>query len=566
MSKDDVVPRPLETSPLPYLDRPLHRRQFLALVGVSGVGLVAACQAPALSVAPSATATSAVPSASAAPSGPTAAPSGPTGSVIYGAHYPTLPRGGAANIGIGSGAPTSMDVLRETTQVTLWSADPAHDFLVHYDTTGQIVESLAESFEAVDDVTHKYVLRQGVTFHNGKPVTAKEVKACLDWVKDPANASAIAARFANAEAEVVDDMTVVFHLATVDMGFRGNLTRLAVADISENQAEKPVGCGPFVFKQWERDAFVEHTINQKYWNPDAPRLDSLRIATFADPNSGTQAFLAGGMDGFLNVPAAARADFLQREAAGEFNTVTFPTAIAYLQMNHSRKPFDDVRVRQAMALSVDRQQYIDTVFGGLGEPAYQTGVLPDSPYYFKDLEYPPDIPKAKALLAEAGLPDGFSLEIMTTGGSALDQAAVAQAQWAQIGIKAEVLANVDLATLVERAVNNSDFDVVASSDGLDAEPSVQVDANLYSTGSSNWRKYNNPEADRLMDAGRTTTDVAERTAIYKELAELLYKTDIAIIPLCTNVALEAYHKNLNLDMYVMGAVNGRWHNPILAKS
>ena len=551
----------------------VSRRDFVKATALGGSAMVlAACAAPAAPevVAPAATATpvppqAAAPAATQAPQQAAATGTTPLpGKVIYSELYPTLPRGGDAHVGILAGNPASLHVLRETTQVTLQSADPVHDFLVHYDTTGTLVESLAESFEILDDLTHQYVLREGVTFHNGKTVTAVHVKECLDWVKDPANASAIAARFANVEAEVVDDRTVLFHLKAVNMGFRGNLTRLNIIDLSEPQETAPVGCGPFMFKQWEQQAFVEHTKYENYWNPDAPRLDSIKISTFPDPVAGSQAFLAGGLDGVLAVPAAARADYQARAANGEFNIIALPTSIAYLQMNHSRKPFDDVRVRQAMALSVNRQVVVDTVFGGLGEITYQTGVLPSSPYYFKDLEYPPDIPRAKALMAEAGFPDGFDLEIMTTGGFALDLAAVAQAQWAEIGIRAVVRADIDLATLVELAVNNSDFDVVASADGLDPEPSVQQDANLYSTGSSNWRKYINPASDALMDAGRTTTDVPTRTGIYKELAQLLYKDDIAIIPLATNVSLNAY-RTANIDLWTQGALNARWHNQILAK-
>ncbi|MCA1647205.1 MAG: ABC transporter substrate-binding protein [Chloroflexi bacterium] len=431
---------------------------------------------------------------------------------------------------------------------------------------GVVRESLAESFQLVDDKTHKYVLRQGVTFHNGKPVTAKDVKAAFDWVMDTKNGSALRGRYLEVQAEAIDERTVVFHLTGPDAAFRGNLTRLAITAADVAQASTPLGCGPFIFQKWEKDSYVEYTRNDKYWYSGLPRLDTLRISHYPDSVSGSQAFLAGQQDYIQDLPIGQLNDYKSRATSGALAPLLFkPSGIYYLQMNHSRKPFDNQQVRQAMALSIDREKVVQAALAGTGVPMWEIGVLNDSPYYFKDLEYPRDVARAKQLLADAGLKDGFSFKLMTHNtGAFADVAQVAQANWAEVGIKAEVTP-VDLATIVGEAVNKSNFDVLGSADGLDPDPGVQVDANLATTGSSNWRKYTNPTFDELLARGRREYDVAARQKIYHDAFELAFKTDIAIIPVATRATIDAYRKYLNGDVWTDSA-NGRYHYPILARS
>lgn len=526
-------------------------------MSTAAAAIAAACQSVST---PSASPTT----ASVAPASATGAASVPN--VIYGELYAGLPKGGKADVTFPGQLPATLDVNAVATNATLLSVDPAHDFLVHYDTSGKVREALAESYQLVDPVTHKYVLRSGVTFHNGKPVTAQSVKAVLDWVLDAKNGSALRGRFANVEAEAVDARTVVFHLKAPDAAFRGNLTRIAITEASVSQATSPVGCGPFIFQKWEKDSYVDYTRNDKYWNPLAPRLDSLRISYFPDAVSGSQAFLAGQKDYIQNIPIGQLADYRARATAGTIaQLLNTPASIYYLQPNHSRAPFNNQKVRQAMALSIDRQQIVATALGGIGTPVWEIGVLPDNPYYFKDLEYARDVARAKALMAEAGMQNGFSFKLMTHDfGSFADVAQVAQANWAAIGIKAEITP-VDLSTLVAEAVNKSNFDVLCSADGLDPDPGVQVDANLSTTGSSNWRKYSNQTFDSLLVKGRAEYEVTARQAIYRQAFELAFKTDIAIIPVATRVTVDAYRKYLNADVWSKSA-NGRYHYPILARS
>jgi ABC-type transport system substrate-binding protein len=572
------------------------RRQVLRL-GTVGLGslaslaLLEACSAPAPAVQPTAapaapkpttapaaaqptnapaaakptTAPAAAPTTAAAPK-PTTAPAAAAGELIYADLIGGLPKGGRADVSFPGSVPSTLDVNAVATAATQKAADPAHDFLVRYNTKGTVRESLAESFQLVNPQTHKYVLRSGLTFHNGKPVTAQDVKAAFDWVLDTNNASALRGRYVAIEAEAADERTIIFHLKAPDAAFRGNLTRLAVTDADVAQATNPVGCGPYVFQKWEKDSYVDYIRNEKYWFSGLPRLDTLRISHFPDSVSGSQAFLAGQKDFIEDVPIGQLDEYRGRASAGDIAPLLFkPASIYYLQMNHSRKPFDDQRVRLALALSIDREKVIQTALGGTGEPMWQIGVLKDNPYYFKDLEYPRDLARARQLLADAGLADGFSFKLMTHNtGAFADVAQVAQANWAEIGIKAEVTP-VDLATVVGEAVNKSNFDMLGSADGLDPDPGVQVDANLATTGSSNWRKYSNKTFDDLLARGRQEYDVAARQKIYREAFELAFKTDIAIIPVATRVVIDAHRKYLNGDVWTESA-NGRYHYPLLARS
>src|SRR5207253_1650400 len=148
-------------------------------------------------------------------------------------------------------------------------------------------------------------------------------------------------------------------------------------------------------------------------NPKAPRLDTLRVAFFPDTTSGSAAFLAGQMDYNHEIPRPQIPDYKTREAKGEFKTIVTERGWVYFAFNHQVKPYDNVKVRQAIRLCLDRVAMAGAPYNGIARPLWFAGIPPENPYYPKDLEYPRDVEMAKTLMKDAGMAGGFSDTMLT---------------------------------------------------------------------------------------------------------------------------------------------------------
>jgi peptide/nickel transport system substrate-binding protein len=262
---------------------------------------------------------------------------------------------------------------------------------------------------------YTFRLRKGVSFHDGTPFNARVARWNLERAKaeDSVNPHPEYFRGINT-IDTPDDHTLIVGLESVDALFvahmaEGDAVMLPI-DGHKSAKSSPVGTGPFKFSKWVRGDRVEMVRYDGYWDPELPYLDQVTTKFIGDASAQIAALQAGDIDvlGWISAPESALA--LSKDKRFKVYAGT-TTGEVIMSTNNKVKPFDDVRVRQAMAHAIDRQAVIDLVMFGYGRPI-GSHWSPSTPYYV-DLtaRFPYDPDKARALLAEAGYPDGFEATI-----------------------------------------------------------------------------------------------------------------------------------------------------------
>lgn len=326
---------------------------------------------------------------------------------------------------------------------------------------GSVVPALAESWDISEDgLSYTFTLRSGVTFHDGTTMDAKDVKFSLDRARAEDSTNAQKALFAGiSDVKVKDAQTVQITLDAPNGNFLFNLAwgdAVIVAPESiETIKERPIGTGPFQFAEWVQGDRVELTAYDGYWG-DKPALAEATFKFISDPTAATAALLAEDIDAFSGFPAPEALP--QFDADPRFQVLIGSTeGETILSTNNKQPPFDDVRVRQAVAHAINRQDIIDGAMFGYGTPI-GTHFAPHNPAYV-DLTggsaHDPD--KARALLAEAGLADGFETTLHLPPPSyARRGGEIIAAQLAEVGIKAEII-NVEWAQWLETVFRGKNF-------------------------------------------------------------------------------------------------------------
>lgn len=389
--------------------------------------------------------------------------------------------------------------------------------LVRIDKDGAVQPGLAESWTVSDDgLNYSFKLHDGVTFHDGSAFDAEDVKFTFDRILAEDSVNAQKALYAPiASVEVVDPLTVDITLSRPDGLFLFNIGRgdavIVAPESADNNATDPIGTGPFAFVQWDRGSRVILEQYGPYWG-DKPALTRASFVFIGDTGAMTNALLAGDIDGTNNFAAEALPVF---EGNPQFKVLVGLTeGETILATNNRKAPFDNLLVRQAMAHALDREEIIEGATYGYGAPI-GTHFAPQNPDYL-DLTgtYPHDVEKAKALLAEAGYPDGFSatLKLPPVAYARLSGQIIAS-QFAEVGIKLE-LVNAEFAQWLEDVFANKDFDLTIISH---VEP---FDIGIYANPDY-YFGYDNPEFQALNETLTATTDAAERTKLVQQMQTII---------------------------------------------
>ncbi|MBB4053166.1 peptide/nickel transport system substrate-binding protein [Devosia subaequoris] len=389
--------------------------------------------------------------------------------------------------------------------------------LVRIDQTGAVQPGLAESWTISEDgQTYRFALNEGVTFHDGTAFDAEDVKFTFDRLLAEDSVNAQKALYEPISAvSVVDPMTVEFTLSRPDGMFLFNLGRgdavIVAPESAENNGAEPIGTGPFAFIQWDRGSRVVLEQYGPYWG-ESPALTRASFVFISDTATLTNALLAGDVDGTNNFAAEALAVF---ENNPQFKVLVGSTeGETILSTNNRKEPFTDLKVRQAMAHALDRQEIIEGATYGYGVPI-GTHFAPHHPYYLDLTDtYPHDQDKAKALLAEAGYADGFSatLKLPPVAYARLSGQIIAS-QFAEVGIELELI-NMEWAQWLEDVFGNKDFDLTIISH---VEP---FDVGIYANPDY-YFGYDNPEVQALNETLNATTDEAERLALAQEIQTII---------------------------------------------
>ena len=439
-------------------------------------------------------------------------------------------------------------VEAETTSQSLY--DP----LINLDPSGAPVPSLASSWSFPDELTMTLELRQGVEFHNGEPFNAESAKVSVERVKSEEHGSHLRGQYSSIESvEIVDDYNVTFHLSQPDAALIYNLTRLMMippgyhAEVGDEGVEAaPVGTGPFMFVSYTVDDEVVLERNPNYW-PDSPKgqpmVDKVRIRVIPEGTVRIAELTTGGVH-IADTVSADQKSLI--EAAGLTLVNFYDGKPSWMILNRLGVGVDaeaatgdqavqytalqDKRVAQALNYAVNRQAIIDSLFGGdaiaLGQPFGPGGFG----YPADDEPYPYDPDQAKALLAEAGYPDGFHLDILATSTANLDAVAAVMGDFEEIGIRPKL-------EVIHHTIGNNRWLGPSFSDNLDGSyPGIR---------NSSWNNpesilrllvetdgiisvYSNEELDALIAQERVTLDIDERIAVLKQISDLLHEDPFAV--------------------------------------
>ncbi|MCI4664966.1 MAG: ABC transporter substrate-binding protein [Neomegalonema sp.] len=390
--------------------------------------------------------------------------------------------------------------------------------LTRFRADGSIAPGLAESWEITDDgKVYVFKLRKGVTFHDGSSFDAADVKFSLDRARAADSKNAQKALFASiADVAVIDPLTVKLTLKAPNGRLLFNLAwgdAVMVAPESvKTLATKPIGTGAFKFVKWVKGDRIELERNAAYWG-EKPALAKATFRFISDPTAAFAAMMAGDIDVFAGFPAPENLPLFKADA--RFQVLVGSTeGETILAMNHKRKPFDDVRVRKAISMAIDRKAIIDGAMFGVGAPI-GTHFAPHHPDYV-DLtaKSPYDPAAAKKLLAEAGYPKGFKTTLKLPPPSyARRGGEIIAAQLRAIGVEVEI-ANVEWAQWLEEVFRGKNYGLTIVSH---TEP---MDIGIYARDDY-YFQYSSPKFKAVMAKLNLATDPAARSALLKQAQTIL---------------------------------------------
>ncbi|MEP0261923.1 ABC transporter substrate-binding protein [Sulfitobacter sp.] len=383
---------------------------------------------------------------------------------------------------------------------------------------GSVVPGLAESWEISEDgLTYTFKLREGVTFHDGTTMDAEDVKFTLDRINAEDSANAQKALYATiSEVNVIDPQTVEVKLSEPNGNMLFNLAWgdavIVAPETVEAIKQTPIGTGAFKFENWNQGDKITLTRNDDYWG-EAPALASATFKFISDPTAAFASVMAEDVDVFTGFPAPE--NIPQFEADPRFQVLIGSTeGETILSINNKREPFDNVKVREAVAHAIDRQAIIDGAMFGYGTPI-GTHFAPHNPDYVDLTEmssYDPE--KSKALLAEAGFPDGFETTLHLPPPSyARRGGEIIAAQLAEVGIKAQIT-NVEWAQWLETVFKGKDFGLSIVSH---TEP---MDINIYANPDY-YFQYDNAEFQSLITEFNKTAKPAARTEMLAKAQRMI---------------------------------------------
>jgi len=336
-----------------------------------------------------------------------------------------------------------------------------YEGLVRFDAQGEALPALASSWDiSPDGLTYVFHLRDGVRFHDGTAFDARVAKFSLDRARAADSANPQRSRLdAIREVQAADERTLALRLSRRSGSLLQSLAWTAFAMLSPqstDNATHPVGTGPFRFSAWRRGDSVELRRNEDYWGAKAP-LQAVRFKFIPDPSAAYAALMSGDVQVFANYPAPESLAQFQRdprftvhEGISEGETI--------LALNNAKPPFNDIRVRRALAYAIDRKAVIDGAMYGHGEPI-GSHFPPHRPASV-DLtgRYPYSPAAARRLLAEAGLAQGFSMTLkLPPPAYARRGGEIIAAQLAAVGIRARI-ENIEWAQWLDQVFARHEFD------------------------------------------------------------------------------------------------------------
>lgn len=479
-------------------------------------------------------------------------------------------------------SPDGFDVVQYNSLTTTnASADVLFNRLIDYDAaTGKLVPSLAEKWQvSPDGLSYTFTLKKGVAFHRTdyfkptRPLNADDVvftfNRMLDpdhpWHKSAINGYPHAQTFQLPKhiksVKKIDAQTVRFELNAPEATFSALLTmgfasiysaeyasQLLAAGKTTDLNSKPIGTGPFILKSYLKDSVIRFDASPDYFG-NKPKIDKLIYAITPDASIRVQKLKAGECQIALSPKPQDVAAARQDKTLRVIDTPAFSTA--FIAFNSEHKPFDNVKVRQALNYAFDKKSYLKQVFDGTATAA--DGPYPPNTWSYSNLpDYNYEPAKARKLLAEAGYPNGFNTTIwIRPAGSTLNPnpragGELLQADLAKVGIKAE-LKVIEWGELIKRA-KAGEHDLLFmgwSGDNADPDNFLTPQFSCASVESGlNFARYCDPQLDKLITSGKKLSDQAERSKLYV-MAQKIIHDQALWIPLAHPIAAVLTKPNIS---------------------
>lgn len=466
------------------------------------------------------------------------------------------PRRGGTLIAAFSADPAGLDPVRGPSGMSHVVIEQVYSTLMSLTPENEVYPDLAESYDVSSDgLTYTFKLRSGVKFHNGDVLSSEDVKFTFDRLAAPDSGYSYGSQIATIKrVDAPDPHTVIFHLSEqtapflVYMAFPGSsIVPKKLVESGHNLNKNPIGTGAFKFVKYEPKNSITFVRNPDYYESGKPYLDGMNWRIISDTSALTTALVSGGAD-FTNVVPPQ--NWKQVESAPGFVTESvLGSSYNWLLPNNSRKPFTDPRVRQAISYALNRENLVKGGFFGLATPILG-GVIPSWSWASApDIEFTGpegDPAKAKALLSQAGYPNGFSttMTIASSFPNLMAMAPIIEQDLAKVGIKAKI-GTVEIPRYWDEVWGTSNFDITTM---YWVSPLVDPDDFLYNNYHSkmpiNVQKYSNPRMDRLLDQAKATPDQAKRKQLYDEIQRLSME-DMPIVPLVNGWVLFAHTDKLH---------------------
>ncbi|HEY6431551.1 MAG TPA: ABC transporter substrate-binding protein [Acetobacteraceae bacterium] len=400
-----------------------------------------------------------------------------------------------------------------------------HRGLLSYGPDGSIQPELAEHWERDGDTGWVFHLRDAV-FHSGKPVTAADVKWTLEQVAAPTSIAYLRSEFQGVQSIETPDPHTVRVIMKEPVATLPDLLAtfyMPVVATGSGQGEQlPVGCGPFVMKSYERGVRLEMQAFDKYYKPGLPKLKTIHMVAYADENLRVAALQAGDVDLIEYVPWQSMGS-IEKDSRLKMQATLGP--FMYLTFNARSGPFKDARIRQAVAYAIKREDIVSTAFYGRGAPLGGVPLAKGTEFYEPSLAdtwtYDPD--KAKHLLADAGLANGFSCTLLSTAQYGMHKmtAEVVQQDLAAVGIQVQL----NLPDWPARVAlgNRGQYEFSVMGTALDYNDPDALSSLLDGTLPPSYGRSFDlvaPGLHELLAAGRAEYDPAKRKVIYDKVQRL----------------------------------------------
>ncbi|EDM47897.1 ABC transporter substrate-binding protein [Marinobacter algicola] len=467
--------------------------------------------------------------------------------------------------------PVSLDIHEQLSGGMLQLSHMTFDPLIRWTKDLGFEPRLAKSWERIDENTMRFELREGVNFHSGNELTAKDVKFTFDRLKQSQDYKAIFKPFS--ELKVIDDYTfelvttepypLLLNTATyifpLDSEFytgktesgkdKSAITKHGNSFASENLS----GTGPYVITGRQQGVRVEFERFDDYWDTESPgNVGKIVLTPIKENNTRVSALLSGGVDFIAPVPPTDL-ERIRRDKNSDLVTMS-GTRIILFHMNQNRvEAFKNPKVREAIAYAINQEGIAAKIMKGFATPAAQ--MSPEGYQGHNDsLKTRFDVEKAQQLMKEAGYEDGFTISMMAPNNRYVNDDKIAQAVAAML---ARINIKVDLKTL-PKAQYWPEYDARAADMmmiGWHAD--TEDSANFYEfltfcpdadsgSGQYNAGNYCNPEIDELVNKANVETDLDKRTAMLKEVEQRLYD-DAAFVPLHWQDLAWASKKNVKIE-------------------